>query len=1155
MANVKITDLPAVATLTGSDVLPIVDVDASTTKKATIQQIVDLVPTGSSTAELTSIVDAEGYFTSSNVEGALEQLGSGLYGVTGSVLNLHVNTTSGDDTSDGLTPSTALRTVQKAVYTFKPPGQPPYWSGADIRYIHVTGNITENIYVPEHAGPGVLVIQSADEVVAETGLTVSTDLTIPSGSAAKFTFNFTGGTLTANEYSGSAFVVPDDLAGSGIKDAWYETLPVITNGTNSFTVVGDGKSEWGAYYWANGTAFSVYQPTAVWTTPPNSELTDAYYDYTGMIKNAGSSLIVKGFILSPSSSAGSVLENDGAGWDSGAVIERCKIVTPGNFAHVAAGGDWMVNAIIESAGSTVSVCEYSFGSIGNSYIMASALVSLTGFDGYIYSLYANRPAGGPTAGLYVKNSSLNDALLEISGATVTPAIRFQRTEGDIQALAAYTDDTDCAVLIYENSNIIAKDPRYFTGEARGAGSVGVRIATNSKFAVDDFWNPASMEISGVAGDFSVGREGSRVHSWGSGSVISDTGRESAYIQGTDRFWWGLNNDGKQVQGTFERARFEELTGAAQPSSGYGILYTKTDGFPYWKNDSGIEYNLSATGSALAGGSDNTITRWDGTTNIQSSSVFVDDSGHIYPLTSSQTNGLNGKEWDTVWTKKIDNSSGSVDVNAGMYVNGNTTFAGNVVASNSTSIQLGLTGTPWYRFWVKEAIFEEIAEPATPAATKGALYTSASVPGIFFKNSAGQVYNLTSGSGAPAGTGSVSGTGSAKQVTFYESASVITGSALFTFNGGDVVITGSLNVSGGVYFHTASANRSGIIRNSNNGDIEFYREGDRKFYMDEFYGIVMDDDIDASTNINFDIGSISAGFRTFYIQNITAPSSEAKIQVRKGLHITGSTYVTNDADSNIALFKVDTSDESVHIGARTDNLDRIPATNFSISSGSYVDMKLVSYDNSATFAPYFYMCRGSGTIDVPGYPDTNMLLGYLGFAGYNQGGAAFSPGANIQVLADENWGSSNYGSRMVFYVVENGGSSDVEKLRLQTTGVTASADVRVLGGLSVSGSAGSDMITLSASATVNTDAGLGNVFELTLTSSCTLANPTNLNAGYSYMWILKQDAGGGNTLSYGSSFKFPGGITPTLSTGSNAVDIMSAVCDGTNLYCTVQTNFS
>jgi len=111
-------------------------------------------------------------------------------------------------------------------------------------------------------------------------------------------------------------------------------------------------------------------------------------------------------------------------------------------------------------------------------------------------------------------------------------------------------------------------------------------------------------------------------------------------------------------------------------------------------------------------------------------------------------------------------------------------------------------------------------------------------------------------------------------------------------------------------------------------------------------------------------------------------------------------------------------------------------------------------------------------------------------------------------------------------------------------------------LIVQGQSWSETSTLTDAASIATDCDDGNVHTVTLTANRALANPTNLKDGATYIWIIKQDGTGSRTLTYGSAFKFPGGSIPTLTTGTpNAVDILTGVSDGTNVYCSMQFDFS
>jgi len=81
-------------------------------------------------------------------------------------------------------------------------------------------------------------------------------------------------------------------------------------------------------------------------------------------------------------------------------------------------------------------------------------------------------------------------------------------------------------------------------------------------------------------------------------------------------------------------------------------------------------------------------------------------------------------------------------------------------------------------------------------------------------------------------------------------------------------------------------------------------------------------------------------------------------------------------------------------------------------------------------------------------------------------------------------------------------------------------------------------TLSDGATITPDFAVNNSFTVTLGGNRTLANPTNLVAGQSGVFIINQDGTGGRTLAYGSNYDFGGGTAPTLTTTANAQDMIA-----------------
>jgi hypothetical protein len=102
------------------------------------------------------------------------------------------------------------------------------------------------------------------------------------------------------------------------------------------------------------------------------------------------------------------------------------------------------------------------------------------------------------------------------------------------------------------------------------------------------------------------------------------------------------------------------------------------------------------------------------------------------------------------------------------------------------------------------------------------------------------------------------------------------------------------------------------------------------------------------------------------------------------------------------------------------------------------------------------------------------------------------------------------------------------------------------------------VTLTDAATVTPNFSNGIDFIWTLgAAGRTLANPTNIKAGQKGIIYLIQDATGGRTITtWGTQYKFSGGLKPTLSTAANAVDMLSYACKSTTeVECMFMGNMS
>jgi hypothetical protein len=93
----------------------------------------------------------------------------------------------------------------------------------------------------------------------------------------------------------------------------------------------------------------------------------------------------------------------------------------------------------------------------------------------------------------------------------------------------------------------------------------------------------------------------------------------------------------------------------------------------------------------------------------------------------------------------------------------------------------------------------------------------------------------------------------------------------------------------------------------------------------------------------------------------------------------------------------------------------------------------------------------------------------------------------------------------------------------------------LGQIHIAKNAIADIVSLTDAASVSLSFNNGQNFSLTLAGNRTLSNPTQCVPGQVGSIFIIQDGTGSRTLSYGTSWEFPAGTAPTLSTSAAAVD--------------------
>lgn len=142
-----------------------------------------------------------------------------------------------------------------------------------------------------------------------------------------------------------------------------------------------------------------------------------------------------------------------------------------------------------------------------------------------------------------------------------------------------------------------------------------------------------------------------------------------------------------------------------------------------------------------------------------------------------------------------------------------------------------------------------------------------------------------------------------------------------------------------------------------------------------------------------------------------------------------------------------------------------------------------------------------------------------------------------------------------FVVDADGEIQIKPNNTTAATFNTSGNAIFEGNVEVKGQAYSPTQTLTQAATIAWNLDLGNSAVTTMTGNRTLGAPTNMRAGSTYTLKVIQDATGTRTLAYNAVFKWPGGLTPVLSTGGSDIDILTFVSDGTNMYGVIQKDFT
>lgn len=198
----------------------------------------------------------------------------------------------------------------------------------------------------------------------------------------------------------------------------------------------------------------------------------------------------------------------------------------------------------------------------------------------------------------------------------------------------------------------------------------------------------------------------------------------------------------------------------------------------------------------------------------------------------------------------------------------------------------------------------------------------------------------------------------------------------------------------------------------------------------------------------------------------------------------------------------------------------------------------------------------GTI-VTGAWNADVIPGQYGGTGVNNSGKTITLGGNLitsgaSALTLTTSGATNISLPTSGTLVNSAVTtlSSLASVGTITSGVWNAGAITSSGNVAYTGQAYGNVQTLVDAANIAWNMNLGGTASITLSTNRIMNAPTNIQAGGTYALRIVTNS---HTLTWNAAFKWPGGVAPTLSTGTDIITFISF--DGTTLNGVAQTAFA
>ena len=279
-----------------------------------------------------------------------------------------------------------------------------------------------------------------------------------------------------------------------------------------------------------------------------------------------------------------------------------------------------------------------------------------------------------------------------------------------------------------------------------------------------------------------------------------------------------------------------------------------------------------------------------------------------------------------------------------------------------------------------------------------------------------------------------------------------------------------------------------------------------------------------------------------------PSSSGNFTILNvdNLRLDGNTLSSTNSDGNIVLAPNGTGDVQVDADTLRVGDSNAVATITTNGTGN-----LVLNTNTGTNSGSITIAQGSNgniTIAPNGSGDVYVDADTLRVGDSNSAATITTNGTGNLTLSTNSGTNSgtiviNQGSSGNISITPNGtGEVDLSKVDIDG----GSIDGTAIGASSASTGKFTQLYPTvvsngSVSGSVTTNVSIGQIFDMTVTGSTTLSNPTNSIDGVTVRWRIRQDGTGGHSVALGSDFQIPSSASSPLpwSTAANAMDILAA----------------